>query len=393
MSNYVYNDSFTEISPENEPEKIKASGITNKKLIIIIVACIVASMIIGCFLGALVSGLLNKDKGNYVNTVPVSAPTEKLAENGNFTLADVVDSVKPSVVEIQTEYIVHSHFNAIKSGAGSGVIIGTHLKEDKIIGYNIITNAHVIQGGSANTVATRIRIILSDGSEYNAEIVGIDTFSDIAILRIAENKRELTCATLATANSVRVGDGVFAIGNPLGELGGSVTTGIISALDREIEVDGTKMSLLQTDASINPGNSGGGLFDMSGRLVGIVNAKSYGTGIEGLGFAIPASDASKVYSDIVKDGFVRGRPHIGAVFAEYFDGTIRVYMLENGYNEDVLNVGDKITSVNGVEITSASQISEIVREHRIGDSLTFVINRNKEEKTLIVKVYEHNPTK
>lgn len=392
MSNYVYNDSFTEISPDNEPEK-KESGILNKKLIIIGIASLVVAMILGCLLGALISGLMNKDKGNFVNTVPVSAPTDKLAQKGDFTLADVIDDVKSSVVEIQTEYIVHSHFNAIKSGAGSGVIIGTHSKDDKVIGYNIITNAHVIQGGNASTVASRIRIILNDGSQYNAEIVGVDTFSDIAVLRIKEDKRELTCATLATANSVRVGDGVFAIGNPLGELGGSVTTGIISALDREIEIDGGKMTLLQTDASINPGNSGGGLFDMSGRLVGIVNAKSYGTGIEGLGFAIPAQDASKVYSDIVRDGFVRGRPHIGVVFAEYFDGTIRVYMLENGYNEDALNVGDKITSIDGVEITSASQISEIVREHKIGDKLTFVINRNKEEKTLIVEVFEHNPTK
>lgn len=393
MSNFVYNDSFTEISPDNEPEK-KESGFENKKLIIIGIACIVIALMLGCLAGALVSNMINKSSGHYVNTVPVSPPTDKLAQtNGSITLADVIDSVKSSVVEIQTEYIVHSHFNAIKSGAGSGVIVGTHSNDDKVIGYNIITNAHVIQGANANTVASRIRIILNDGSTYNAEIVGIDTFSDIAILRIKEDKKELVCASFATANSVRVGDSVFAIGNPLGELGGSVTTGIISALDREIEVDGNKMSLLQTDASINPGNSGGGLFDMSGRLVGIVNAKSYGTGIEGLGFAIPAQDASKVYSDIVKDGFVRGRPHIGVVFAEYFDGTVRVYMLEEGYNEDSLNVGDKITSIDGIEITSVSQISEIVREHKIGDTLTFLINRNKEEKTLTVRVMEHNPTK
>ena len=393
MSNYVYNDSFTEISPDNEPEKVKESGLTTKKLIIIGIACIVVAMILGSLVGALVSNAFNKDKGNFVNTVTISAPADRLASPGNATLADIVSSVKDSVVEIQTEHIVYSHFNAIKSGAGSGVIIGTQKHNDKLTGYNIITSAQVILGGSANKVASFIKVILTDGTTYDAEVVGIDTVSDLAILRIKESERELNCASFATSNSYKVGDGVFTVGNPLSQLGGSVTTGVISALEKEIPVDGATMTFLQTDAAINPGNSGGGLFDMSGRLVGIVNSKSYGTGIEDLGFAVPSSVASKIYSDIVKDGFVRGRPHIGVVFAEYFDGTVRVYMLESNYNENVLTVGDKIDMIDGEKITSAAQISDIIAGHKIGDTLTFTIIRNKEEMTVSVAVLEHNPTK
>ena len=153
------------------------------------------------------------------------------------------------------------------------------------------------------------------------------------------------------------------------------------------------MNLMQTNAAINPGNSGGGLFDMSGRLVGIVNAKSSGTGIEGLGFAIPAKDACKMYSDIINYGYVKDKPTIGAVFAEYIDGSVRIYSLDKGYNEKVFRTGDKIITVNGVSVSSASEIGAIVRKCEIGSTIEFTVVRDRKSVTVEATVFEYTPNK
>ena len=392
MSNYVYNENFSVVKPEEPklPESAPAKKNTKTMLIVILASCALVFLLLGILLGVLING---DGKGGVqinTNTVYTAAPSELLAKGDNITVADIVERIKDSVVEIKTEYVVHSHYQAIKSGAGSGVIVAP-CEINGVKGYDIITNAHVIEGENSSVYASSITVTLTDGTEYQASVVGYDTVGDIAVLRINEPTRALTCASFATASSVRVGDGVIAIGNPLGELGGSVTTGIISALDRTIEIDGNAMNLLQTNAAINPGNSGGGLFDMSGRLIGIVNAKSSGSGIEGLGFAIPATDAQKMYTDIFTYGYVRGRAYIGAVFAKYYDGTIRVYSLENGYNENVLRAGDKIISVNGVAITDVSQISSAIRNAKISSTIEFKVIRNKAEMTLSVQVYEYTP--
>jgi len=150
---------------------------------------------------------------------------------------------------------------------------------------------------------------------------------------------------------------------------------------------------MQTNAAINPGNSGGGLFDMGGRLVGIVNAKSSGTGIEGLGFAIPAKDASKMYEDIVNYGYVKGKPVVGVVFASYFDGSIKVYSIQKGYNDDVFRTGDRIVSVNGTYVDSISDISAIIRGSEIGSTIEFTIVRDKKQINVTATVYEYEPSK
>lgn len=183
-------------------------------------------------------------------------------------LADIVDETSPSVVEVFTETKQVSNWfqEYVTEGAGSGVV----LSED---GY-IVTNHHVIDG--ANTIKVR----LSNGQAYTATLTGTDEKTDLAVLKI--NASGLKAAKLTDSTTVRVGDFVIAIGNPLGELGGTVTEGIISAKDREITIDGETMTLLQTSAAVNPGNSGGGLFNLSGELVGVVNAKSSGNDIEGL---------------------------------------------------------------------------------------------------------------
>ena len=192
---------------------------------------------------------------------------------GNLSIAEVVRNVADTVVEITTTNVVTDRFYGqyITSGAGSGVIISEN-------GY-IITNHHVIDG--ARTITVR----LTDGSEFSAKLVGSDADTDIAVLKIQATG--LSYAVMGSSASLVVGQEVVAIGNPLGSLGGTVTDGIISALDRTVVVDGHKMTLMQTNAAINPGNSGGGLFNRAGELIGIVNAKQADTGIEGLGFAVP----------------------------------------------------------------------------------------------------------
>jgi len=396
MSNYIYNDDFTDLTDNNSCENNKKGALSNNLIIALIVGCAVFSLIFGLIGGLLVSKNNQPIKTEvYTNTIykaPVANQIIK-ADGEAATLADMVDLVRDSVVEIQTEYVVHSYFQAVRSGAGSGVIVGEYQLDGVKSGYNIITNAHVIQGQDATKIANKITVILRDGTQYTAKCVGFDNDGDIAIIRIEEAEKTLSCASFSSDNDLRVGDSVIAIGNPLGELGGSVTTGVISALDREIEIDGNIMNLMQTNAAINPGNSGGGLFDMSGRLVGVVNAKSSGTGIEGLGFAIPAKDACKMYEDIINYGYVKDKPYIGAVFADYIDGSVRVYSLEKGYNEKVFRTGDKLLSVNGIEISSASDVSAIIRKCEIGSTVEFTVIRDRRQITVEATVFEYTPSR
>ncbi len=318
MSNYVYNDNFNN-GGDKEPIHFNFGPSPRKgssKLFIIALVCFIVLSIILCLLvGVSLSERHSpfKDADTpasntvYTNNIFKSPETSSITgTNGQLTRADTIAAIKDSVVEIRTQAVVSQH-QYIQKGAGSGVIVGNYkATEGDEQGYYIITNAHVIEDAISSN-KSQITVILTDGTEYSAEAVGADSKSDIAVLKIKETKT-LTCATFANEEyKLRVGDEVIAIGNPLGQLGGTVTNGYISALDREIMVDGNKMNLLQTDAPINPGNSGGGLFNLRGELVGIINAKSTGTDIEGIGFAIPSNDALKVYSDIVNYGYVTGR--------------------------------------------------------------------------------------
>lgn len=224
------------------------------------------------------------DSAQRIDGVELDIPTGT-GYSENMSIPQVVELVADTVVEIITTNIVTDRFYGqyVTSGAGSGVII----RED---GY-IVTNHHVIDNARSITVR------LTDGSEFSAYEVGSDVANDIAVIKI--NATGLTPAR-GSNKQLMVGQDVIAIGNPLGTLGGTVTNGIISALDRKIKVDGYEMTLMQTNAAINPGNSGGGLFNMSGELIGIVNAKQSDTGIEGLGFAIPIGVVNESLEKITK---------------------------------------------------------------------------------------------
>lgn len=286
-----------------------------------------------------------------------------------------------SVVEISTEIVVSGGFfgNYIESGAGSGVII------DSENGY-IITCAHVIDGASSVSVKLR------NGESYDAAIIGSDAQTDIAVIKI--EAEGLKAATLANSDDIVVGQTAIAIGNPLGTLGGTVSKGIVSALDREITIDGQKYRLLQVDTSINPGNSGGGLFDAAGNLIGVVNAKSGGSGsgttIEGLGFAIPINDAMEIATDLIDDGFVGNRAYLGISVVEYdgtqnvdralydyiYAGGMGVYFVEYQEGQDGdLEFGDKIIAMDGNEVASRNEISALLSEYEVGDTVTVTVSR------------------
>ena len=310
------------------------------------------------------------------------------AGNANLTVATVVNRVAASVVEIITETSsAGTSGQAVKAGAGSGVIIS---KE----GY-IVTNYHVIAGAGAITVR------LNSGVEFVAYLVGYDKQSDIAVLWIDADDYPLTVAVLGASFDLVVGEDILAIGNPMGSLGGTVTEGMVSATARQISVSGSVMTLLQISAPINPGNSGGGLFNMAGELVGIVNAKIDQENIEGLGFAIPVDTAYDVILEIVKHGYVQGRPTLGfevvdvtapqtamRYFRCFYTG---VYVYDKSHA--VMQYGDLILSVNGIKIEAKADLLAMVSEMEVGSKMEFVIYRPdiKEKLTLTVTVAEQSP--
>lgn len=417
MSNFIYNDNLSPNGDDKEPiifnfgETKAKSGVSKVALACVCIFCILISATLGLLGGILVSKNTKvEDLPNtvYTNTVLQSAETSSpannlLAQKSEITRADIIDSIKNTVVEISTQYAVLNN-QFVKSGAGSGVIVGKYeggleKSTNTEKGYYIITNAHVIED-ALSSASSVITVTLTDGTKYDATVVGSDSLGDIAVLKIKESK-ELQCAVFANDSyNLRVGDEVIAIGNPLGQLGGTVTNGYISALDREITIDGNKMNLLQTDAPINPGNSGGGLFNMRGELVGIVNAKSTGTDIEGLGFAIPSKDALSIFEDFINLGYVQNRP---TIFVEYnmtysYNGYSGIYVTkvlerETGDNSGKLQLHDEIIGavIDGkqVSISSAAALNSIINSSKIGDQLTLIVRRGYQTGTVTVEVFEY----
>ena len=312
------------------------------------------------------------------------------AEDGALTTPEIVQKTQDSVVEIVTELVVTGSYmqQYTTSGAGSGVII----TED---GY-ILTNNHVIED------AISITVTLHNGETYPATLLGLDEQLDIALLKI--DATGLTPATIATSSDLLVGQTVVAIGNPLGQLGGTVTQGIISALDRSITIDGQTMTLLQIDAAINPGNSGGGLFNAQGNLIGIVNAKSTGSEIDGIGFAIPIDNVMNVIDDLKTHGYVTGRVAIGISMIDinsdqmawmYRVNELGVYVYRVTANspaaEGGLTSGDRIISINGTQVSDSSECKAEIQKASVGDTITIVVSRNGQEVTLSVIAGEYIP--
>ncbi len=293
-----------------------------------------------------------------------------------MSVVDAVAAVKDTVVEIRTESVVKGIGRLsqyIVSGAGSGVVISE--------GGLIITNNHVIEG------ATKITVSFTDGTSAEATLIGTDDEADIAVISVDPAGRKLATAVIGNSDTLRLGETVIAIGNPLGELGGSVSMGIISSTAREISIDSaTKMTLIQTDAAINPGNSGGALFNLRGELIGIVNAKSSGDSIEGLGFAIPVNTAWSVADNLIKYGYVPGRMIMslkGVTLEDNYGDYVLSYgnciVVTAADDDSPFKVGDIITDVGNVSVSSVSELQKALRAYKNGDSVQIKVTRRYNE--------------
>jgi serine protease Do len=339
-------------------------------------------------------------------TAPTTAGTKTgNVTNKNFNIADAATRTdpnrkslsimeiaaqgKPAVVAINTEGTVTDLFGQTGNfqAAGSGFII----TQD---GY-IVTNNHVIEG------AKTITVVLDNGDIYEGALVGTDTRNDIAVIKITGNN--FPTVYLGNSATLEVGELAVAIGNPLGELSGTVTAGIISALDRLITLEGQSMHLLQTDAAINAGNSGGALFDSFGDVIGINTAKNTGSGVEGLGFAIPIDIAKPIIESLIKYGYVQGRPKIGIStrdvtqqMADYYHLTVGVfvYSVETGSAADEAGLikEDIIIAANGTKVTTTADLSDIKDKLKPGDTLVLTIVRGGKQMTVNVVLKEDVPS-
>ncbi len=388
-----YNQQPQMVEPKPKKER---KGVSRGAFVVGIAICLCLSFLAG-FAGTWVYGYLNKPTNTNsgdnltINKVDQSG-NETAYSDGGLSTVDIVEKSADSVVEITTEIVKTGVFaqQYIDSGAGSGVIIDTK-------GY-IVTNHHVIDG------ASRITVTLRNGESYEAELLGSDAEIDIALLEISTDS-PLTAATFGDSDNLRVGQRTVAIGNPLGQLGGTVTEGIISALNRDVVIDGQTMKLMQTDTAINPGNSGGGLFDAEGNLIGIVNAKSTGSEIDGLGFAIPINDVINVVGDLSEFGYVRGRVDLGMEFINVDSEQLAwmyglnktgcyIYSVDKNTNamKAGLSSGDRVISVNDIEVNSSDEVESIIENCNVGEKVTFKVeNTNGRIEEVSFKLEEYVP--
>lgn len=366
-----------------------------------VVAIALAAALIGGGVGGAVAGGFSSGGSTSVavsdRTESGSGGTEvsttKVKAGDTMTSSQIYSTYGKSVVSVN-----------VKTSNGEGAGTGFFISDD---GY-ILTCHHVIDG------ATAISIVTQDSTSYEAEVVGSDSDLDTAVLKVKNaGKTTFPAVVLGDSSSLTVGDSVTAIGNALGTLANTLTTGVVSAKDRAISMsDGTAMKLLQTDCTVNSGNSGGPLFNQYGEVIGIINAKySSGTStfssneasIEGIGFAIPINDVQTILSDLMKHGYVTGKPYLGITVSTVSSVTAQQYsnMKVGAYVNSVksgscaekagLKVGDIITQVDGKDITTSAELIDAKNTHKAGDEMTLTVYRDKDFTTLKVTLDEQQP--
>lgn len=382
--------------PPKPPKEKKRGGKFGLKLLAAVLCCAVVSLgSVGVFAALIQNGVvavqspegaestaaftLYKLEGAGKNTTPT-------ATAGEMTSQEVAQKLIPSVVCVQNyqisqqsimfggiEYAPAEGGEVSPAGEGSGIIFSKD-------GY-IVTNQHVIDG------ATKIKVVTHDGMSYEAELIGEDTQTDLAVLKI-EADQELTPAEFGSSEDLQVTDTVMAIGNPGGiQFNSSVTMGYVSALNRQITNGDTGFTLncIQTDAAINPGNSGGALVDMAGHVVGINSSKIVATGYEGLGFAIPSDTVQPIVSDLIEYGYVKDRAALG-ISVRYIDKMnamwygltpgCHVYeLLTENASKSGLQQGDVITAIDDTQITSGTTVSAFLATKKPGETVTLTVDR------------------
>ncbi len=389
----------------NFVQKFDVNQKSNSKQIFSAILISFISAIIGgaCALGIYL-GIANNPKEETVDTSTSNINNNSYASSPNLSqvsLSNYSDTaiyaaqkVLPSMVSIKVEYDVN-YFGMTKAttGSGSGVIIS----ED---GY-ILTNNHVISSADSSSFyqisdAKSITVkIYGDETEYPAEIVGTDSQTDLAVLKI--DKTGLQAAELGDSSSVQIGEFVLAIGNPY-NLDFSVTAGIISALNREMTVDSTTYKVIQADCAINSGNSGGALVNSKGQVIGITTLKLSGTGIEGVSFAIPINDTISIYKTLIEKGKI-SRPFVGVSGLDIDEATaIRNGLTKGIYVDSVVSgssaekagikSGDVIVSFDGKDISTMDELNEIKNTKNIGDNVEIKFYRKSELKTVTITLGE-----
>ena len=317
-----------------------------------------------------------------------ATPAASVAAGGTLTAAQIYEQACRQVVGITTEVTYTNFFGMNSSSAVSGT--GFIVSAD---GY-ILTNYHVIELAAQN--AKDVNVILHDGTRYTAAIVGYEKYNDLAVLKI--DAEGLSPVTFGDSSSISVGDTVYAVGNPLGELDFSMSTGHVSALDRLITSDesGVAINMFQIDAAVNSGNSGGPVYNAAGEVVGIVTAKYASTGVEGLGFAIPVNDAVSIAGDLIRQGYVSGKAYMGvsidqrynSMYAQYWGMPLGayVYSVESGSCADKAGVREKdiVTAIGEHEITGYTDLTSALHSFSAGDTTELKVYRGGEDITLTI---------
>lgn len=351
------------------------------------------------------SRLINEtytSENNHTNSQNTGYVSETSLSNYSDTAVYSANKILPSIVGIEVEYNVNSLISmfgkqtqsSTATASGSGIIIS----ED---GY-ILTNNHIVASSSAESYyevseATKLTVTLfNDETKYDAKIVGTDEQTDLAVIKI--EKSGLSKAEFADSDNIKVGEFAMAVGNPLG-MQSSITCGVISAINREVtDSDGKKFTLIQTDAAINSGNSGGALVNSEGKVIGINTLKLSGTGIEGMGFAIPINSTTDITSQLIQYSKVR-RPYIGISGMDLSEQLAKANHLVVGiYVKSIddfsagekagIKIGDVIIEADGKKITSMDELNKIKNSHQIGDEMKIKVNRNGEEKELTITLGE-----
>ena len=403
---------FEVISSKTSKANFKQSNGFGKSVLVPFFSGIVGcSLVIGTCFGvpSIKEKLIGETKttNSTVQTSTATGTTTNLVSLSNYsnTAVFAANKILPSIVGIQVTYKATSNsFFSFGSpttteatATGSGIIISDD-------GY-IVTNNHVVDSSSSNSSysyyslsdATSVKVKLYGSDEtYDAKIVGKDSQTDLAVLKI--EKTGLTAAEFADSDQAVVGEFAMAVGSPLG-LDTTVTTGIISAVNREVESDGTKYVCIQTDAAINSGNSGGALVNSEGKVIGINTLKLSGSGVEGIGFAIPINSTLDVISQL-KDHSKVLRPYIGITGLDLDNDTVKKYSLATlgVYVRSVQNfspaekaglqAGDIIIKADDKEIKTMDELNKVKNKHQIGDTITLKINRNGQEKDINVTLTE-----
>ena len=406
----MYN--FEQIKYESGPEQNykKRKSRFPAYLAIILITAIITSMSVGGFLYYDFSNQLSSQQAqlaslneklssisstdSIIETVDVNNNSNRnamlLAATGtskDLTIAEIAKKVSPAIVGIKISVPSNSrYYSTATKSEGSGIIFTSD-------GY-IMTNYHVVEYADPklNVSKATIDVYLPDKRQAKATFVGGDSESDLAVIKIS--LQDLPVAKLGDSSNLEVGELAVAIGNPLGiEFAGSVTAGIISALNRQVNTGDKSMNLIQTDAAINPGNSGGALVNSKGEVIGINSVKISETGIEGLGFAIPMNTAKPIIDQLKTYGYVRGKPLLGISvqevtenIASMYDWPVGLYIAQvstGGAAEKAgIKKGDILTSLDGKKVKTMSDLDAIKKLHKAGDSVKAIVWRQGKSITV-----------